>query len=93
MREMDTHVGAMPELPLQDAEAQLPALVEAAVAGMPSMITRDGEPLAVLVSVADWRRLSARLPTFVEHLLAFPLGEEDQHLFERDRRPWMPPEV
>jgi antitoxin Phd len=74
----------MRSIQIRDAKAKFSALVEAAEHGRPTMITRHGRPAAVLVPVADARRLyPADRPSFVDLLLSFPDGIE----LERDRTP------
>ncbi len=67
---------------IRDAKAQFSALLEAAELGQPNTITRHGKPAAVLVWVADSKRLYPDdRPSLVDLLLGFPGGLE----FERDR--------
>ncbi len=74
----------MRSIQIRDARARLSALVEAAEHGHPTMITRHGRPAAVLVPVADARRLyPTNRPSFADLLLSFPGGIE----FERDPTP------
>ena len=74
----------MQSVQVRDAKAKFSALIEAAERGQPTTITRHGKPAAVLVPVADARRLYPEdRPSFVDLLLAFPGGVE----FERDRSP------
>jgi antitoxin Phd len=56
---------------VQDAKARFSELLEAALKDGPQVVTRRGVEAAVLVPVAEWRRLqqSAR-PTLKELLLA-----------------------
>jgi prevent-host-death family protein len=77
---------------LRDAKAQLSAVVDAAQAGKPAVITRHGKPAAVVLGYEEYQRLLRARPSFADFLLACPIREEDQHLFERDRRPWQPEE-
>ena len=74
----------MREMHLRDAKAALSAVVEHAVQGEPSVITRRGKPAAVVVGYDEWQRLS-RIPSFGRLLMALPLEDED--LLERDRTP------
>ncbi|RVU14120.1 type II toxin-antitoxin system Phd/YefM family antitoxin [Methylobacterium oryzihabitans] len=74
----------MREIPLPDAEATLSAIIDDAVRGEPSVITRRGQPAAVVLSFAEWRRLSA-VPNFGRLLASSGLRDED--LPERDRTP------
>jgi antitoxin Phd len=72
------------EIQLRDAKAQLSAVVDRAVEGEPSVITRHGKPQAVIVSFKEWQRLS-RVPSFARMLMSAPEGLED--LIERDPSP------
>ena len=66
----------MREIPLRDAKASLSELVDEAMRGEPVVITRNGERQAVVVSYAEWQRLSA-VPSFGRLLMAAPLTAED----------------
>jgi prevent-host-death family protein len=66
----------MREIQLRDAKATLSAVVDDAVRGEPSIITRHGRPEAVVVSFAEWERLSS-VPSFGRLLMAVPLAPED----------------
>lgn len=81
---MDTNVEVTREMPLKDAKAQLSAVVNAAIAGTSSVITRHGKPAAVVVGYEEWKRLSA-IPSFARLLMACPVDEADWP--ERDRTP------
>lgn len=48
---------------IAQAKNQLPALVHAVEAGQPVELTRRGRPVAVLVSLADYARISPARPT------------------------------
>jgi prevent-host-death family protein len=61
----------MKEIQLKDAKATLSAVVDRAVAGEPTVITRHGRKEAVLVSFDEWERVS-KVPSFADLLLAFP---------------------
>jgi prevent-host-death family protein len=61
---------------LAGAKARLSELVERAQAG-PQVITRNGKPSAVVVSVEEWERKTARKGTLAEFLLASPLRGTD----------------
>lgn len=77
----------MRSVQLQEAEATLSDLIEAAEQGSPTTITRQGRPAAVLVPVPVAEKIyPAEKPvtkTFAEHLLAYPGGVE----LVRDHRP------
>lgn len=73
----------MKELQLKDAKAALSAVVDSAVAGAPTVITRHGRKEAVLVSF-EWQCVS-KVPSFADLLLAFPGRPDD--IPERRRKP------
>src|SRR4051794_41273773 len=59
----------MRKVQLRDAKANLSAVVDQAVRGKPSLITRHGKPEAVILGFADWQRLS-KVPSFGRLLMA-----------------------
>lgn len=74
----------MRQLQLGKVKATLSAVVDEAVEGEPTVITRHGKPEAVVVGFEQWKKLSS-VPSFGELLTQFPL--EPHELPERDRRP------
>jgi len=74
----------MREIQLKDAKANLSAVVDDALRGEPSLITRHGKPQAVLIAFEEWRKL-ASIPSFAQLLMSAPLDESD--LPERDAAP------
>jgi antitoxin Phd len=64
---------------LQDAKNRFSAIVDAAQKGTPQTVTKHGKPAVVVLSVAEYQRLTSKTaehrPSFVEHLLAFPKGK------------------
>ena len=72
----------MREIQLRDAKARLSAVVDDALQGEPSIVTRHGKPEAVILSFAEWERLS-RVPSFGRLLMAAPV--EDADLPKRSR--------
>jgi prevent-host-death family protein len=73
-----------PSWSLQDAKNRFSAVVDAAVAGEPQLVTRYGRPAVVVVSADAFERMrqSERIaaPSFVEMLLSIP---QDDGEFER----------
>jgi antitoxin Phd len=61
----------MREIQLKDAKASLSAVVDEAMRGKPAIITRHGKRQAVVVSYAEWERLS-HVPSFGRLLMAAP---------------------
>lgn len=74
----------MKEIQLKDAKATLSAVVDRAVAGDPTVITRHGRKEAVLVAFDEWERVS-KAPDFADLLLSFPGEPED--IPQRSRKP------
>jgi antitoxin Phd len=77
-------VSTMREIQLRDAKASLSAVVDEAVRGEPTIITRHGKPEAVILSFKEWERLS-QVPSFGRLLMSAPISPDD--LPERDRTP------
>ena len=64
----------MRRLQLRDVKANLSAVVDEAIRGKPAVITRHGRPEAVILSFAEWNRLS-QVPSFGRLLMAAPLAD------------------
>ena len=71
---------------LANAKARLSEVIDRAQAG-PQIITRHGRPDAVVVSVDEWTRKTARKGTLAEFLLGSPLRGADLDL---ERQPDAP---
>ena len=63
----------MREIQLRDAKANLSAVVDQAVDGKPSVITRHGKREAVILCFEEWERLS-HVPSFGRLLMSAPEG-------------------
>lgn len=74
----------MRTIQLREAKATLSALVEGAAQGDTAVITRYGQPCAVLVGLDEWNRLR-QVPSF-GHLLATS-GLEEGDIPPRDVSP------
>ena len=66
----------MRKIQLKDAKAKLSTVVDDAVRGKPSIITRHGKREAVLLSYEEWQRLS-QVPSFGRLLMSAPVGDDD----------------
>ena len=81
----------MTQWALQDAKNRFSAVVDAALAGEPHLVTQRGKPAVVVLSVRDYERLRKHPPEtvsfFIEHLLAIPGGDDE---FEFERIPLTP---
>ncbi|EWY41045.1 prevent-host-death protein [Skermanella stibiiresistens SB22] len=80
----------MREISLEEAQATLSAMIDDAVQGRPSIITRHGEPQVVVLGFTEWERLSG-VPSFGRLLLSAPLEPED--LPERNPGAFRPMDV
>ncbi len=74
----------MREIQLREAKATLSAVIDGAQRGEPSIITRHGHAEAVVISFAEWQRLS-RVPSFARLLMSAPV--DPGNLPERDGTP------
>lgn len=68
---------------VQEAKTRLSDLIEDANAKGPQIITRHGSERAVILSIADYRALTAHKPNLREYLLGGP--KVDSFEVERDR--------
>jgi prevent-host-death family protein len=66
----------MRKIQLKDAKAKLSTVVDDAVRGKPSVITRHGKREAVVLSYEEWERLS-QVPSFGRLLMSAPLRKDD----------------
>ena len=74
----------MEVLQIREAKASFSALIAAAEKGRPTLVSRHGQPCAMIVSVADGARLyPLEMPNLANYLLALPGALET----ERDPTP------
>jgi len=64
------------EIQLRDAKATLSSVVDEALSGKPSIITRHGKRQAVVVAFDEWERMS-RVPSFGRLLMSAPIEPGD----------------
>ena len=57
---------------LQKAKAELSRLIDKSIKDGPQVVTRHGEPSAVVLSVAEYERLKRKAPDFKEFLRSAP---------------------
>lgn len=63
----------MESMQIREAKARFSALVAAAEKGRPTLVSRDGQPCALIVPVADGARLyPLEMPNLANYLLALP---------------------
>ena len=75
----------MKSWPVQDAKARFSELLDACLDEGPQMVTRRGKEAAVLVPVADWRRLNERARPSLKELLLAPTPRGDLSIPPRGR--------
>jgi prevent-host-death family protein len=68
---------------VQEVKTRLSEVIEKAQSKGPQIITRHGAERAVLLSIADYRRLTAHKPGLREYLLGGPKADDFE--IERDR--------
>ncbi len=74
----------MQTLQLRDAKASLSAVIASAQRGQPTIITRHGQPTAMVVPFEAGQRLYPQdMPSLASHLLAIP----EYITVERDATP------
>jgi antitoxin Phd len=66
----------MRELQLRDAKASFSAVVEQTAKGEGTVVTRHGQPAAVILGYDAWQRLTGARPSFADLLLGFPEAGE-----------------
>lgn len=62
---------------LQEAKQRFSDVVRRARNEGPQVVTRHGEEVAVVVDIAEFRRLKGDLPDFTDFLLAAPDWDDD----------------
>lgn len=71
----------MNTMQIRDAKANFSAVVATAQQGHPTVITRHGLPVAMVISIVDGERLYPRdIPSLATHLLALPEGLPAEHV-------------
>ena len=63
--------------PVQDAKARFSEFLQACISNGPQLVTKHGAETAVLVPVAQWRRLQCAAPQSLKQLLLEPTGRGD----------------
>ena len=73
---------------LQEAKQRFSELVRQALDHGPQTVTRHGQETVVVISAADYRRMSGNRPDFKQFLLSGP--DFDELDLERNKRPPRP---
>ena len=69
--------------PVQDAKARFSELLDACVNEGPQVVTRRGTETAVLVPIAEWKRLNNAARPSLKDLLMSDVGRADFDLPQR----------
>ena len=78
----------METVQIREAKASFSALVAAAEKGRPTLVSRHGQPCAMIVPVADGARLyPLEMPNLASYLLALPEPFDTDFKTERDTTP------
>jgi antitoxin Phd len=64
--------------PVQDAKARFSEFLDSCLAEGPQMVTRRGAEAAVLVPVAEWRRLQANAKPSLKDLLLSDVARTEE---------------
>jgi len=57
---------------VQEAKQRFSEYLRAVRHEGPQTVTKHGEEIAVTIDINEYRRLTSRGPSFIEHLMAFP---------------------
>lgn len=57
---------------VQEAKQRFSEVLRAVEKEGPQTITKHGQEVAVVIDIAEYRRLTGRTKSFVDHLLSFP---------------------
>ena len=72
----------------QDAKAKFSELLDTCAAQGAQLVTRRGQPAAVLVPAVDWERLTQAAPKGLRELLAQPTGRFELPVPDRAQQQW-----
>ncbi len=70
---------------VQEAKTRFSELIDQANTNGPQVITRHGSERAVVLSVSDYRALTAHKPNFRDYLLGGPKFEKFEIVRDRDK--------
>lgn len=74
---------------LQEAKQRLSEVVRLAEAEGPQAVTRHGEEVAVIVSMAEWRAATEHKPSLIDYILDGP----DMSMLDLTRSAELPREI
>ncbi|MBX6723649.1 MAG: type II toxin-antitoxin system Phd/YefM family antitoxin [Dactylosporangium sp.] len=75
---------------VQEAKQRFSEVLRAAASGEPQIVTRHGEEVAVVIDIAEYRRLRGESVGFMDYLRAEPYVDVD---LEAERTPDLPRDI
>jgi prevent-host-death family protein len=75
---------------VQEAKQRFSEVLRAAEAGEPQIVTKHGEEVAVVIDIAEYRRLRGESVSLMDYLRVDPVADPD---FEVERRGDLPRET
>lgn len=72
---------------VQDAKQRFSEVLRAAVAGEPQIVTRHGEEVAVVIDIAEYRRLRSESVGLMDYLRTDPVLDDDLDIARTDDPP------
>lgn len=69
---------------VQEAKQRFSEVLRAAESGEPQIVTKHGEEVAVLIDIAEYRRLHGETLGFMDYLMSGPLVDEGLDLGRRN---------
>lgn len=78
---------------VQEAKQRFSEVIRAAEAGEPQIVTKHGEEVAVVMDIAEYRRLRGEPVSLMEYLREDPILDDDYADFVLERRRDRPREI
>ena len=72
---------------VQEAKQRFSEVLRAAEGGEPQIVTKHGAEVAVVLDIAEYRRLRGETLGFMDYLMSGPLLDEDLDLGRRNEPP------
>lgn len=83
----------MRQWPVQDAKAKFSEMLETCLDEGPQLVSKRGEPKAVLVPLAEWNDLNRRAKPSAKDILLAPEPRFDMEIAPRGRVKRRPPQA
>jgi prevent-host-death family protein len=72
---------------VQDAKQRFSEVLRAAESGEPQIVTKHGEEVAVLIDIAEYRRLRGETVGFMQYLQSGPVLDDELDVTRSDELP------